>query len=102
MVRNRSIKGGTKMQPTVQTEALEQPMTLTEIVPAVRMLPAFDKLRLIRILAEELESAKEIFPFESGKTYYLPTPYNSYGAAAILAEAMAAQQVQFWPHRESI
>ena len=80
------------MQPTLQTETLEQPITLTEIVPAVRRLPAFDKLRLIRILAEELEDAKEIFPFESGKTYYLPTPYNSYGAAAILAEAMATYQ----------
>lgn len=53
------------------------------------MLPALDKLRLIRILAEELAEAKEIFPFESGRTYYLPTPYDSYGAAAILAEAMA-------------
>ena len=80
------------MQPTVQTETLKQPMMLTEIVPAVCMLPAFDKLRLIRILAEELESAKEILPFESGKTYYLPTPYNSYGAAAILAEAVATYQ----------
>jgi len=80
------------MQPTVQTETLKQPMMLTEIVPAVCMLPAFDKLRLIHILAEELESAKEISPFESGKTYCLPTPYNSYGAAAILAEAMATCQ----------
>jgi len=77
------------MQPTVQTETLEQPITLTRIVPAVRMLSALDKLRLIRILAEELEAAKEIWPFESGKTYYLPTPYNSFSAAAILAEAMA-------------
>lgn len=80
------------MQPTVQTETLEQPITLTKIVPAVRMLPAIDKLRLIRILAEELEVAKEIFPFEAGKTYCLPTPYNSFGAAAILAEAMATYQ----------
>jgi len=80
------------MPPTVQTGTPEQPITLTEIVPAVRMLPALDKLRLIRILAEELEDAKEIFPFESGKTYYLPTPYDSFGAAAILAEAMAAYQ----------
>ena len=80
------------MQPIVQTETLEQPITLTEIVPAVCMLPALDKLRLIRILAEELESAKEIFPFESGKTYYLPTPYNSFGAAVTLSEAMATYQ----------
>jgi len=82
------------MQPTVQTETPEQPITLTRIVPAARMLSALDKLRLIRILAEELEAAKEIWPFESGKTYYLPTPYNSFGAAAILAEAMATYQVE--------
>ncbi len=80
------------MQSAVQTETLEQPITLTEIIPAVCMLSALDKLRLIRILAEELEGAKEIFPFESGKTYYLPTPYNSYGAAAVLAEAMDTYQ----------
>jgi hypothetical protein len=80
------------MQPTVQAETLEQPITLTKIVPAVRMLPALDKLRLIRILAEELEVAREILPFEAGKTYYLPTPYNSFGAAAILAEAMTTYQ----------
>ena len=80
------------MQPIIQTETLEQPITLTRIVPAVRMLPALDKLRLIRILAEELEVAKEIFPFEADKTYYLSTPYNSFGAAAILAEAMATYQ----------
>ena len=77
------------MQLITQTETLEQPLTLTRLISAVRMLPALDKLRLIRILAEELEVAREIFPFESDKTYYLPTPYNSFGAAAILAEAMA-------------
>ncbi len=80
------------MPATVPAETLEQPITLTKIVPAVRMLPALDKLRLIRILAEELEAAKDIFPFETGKTYYLPTPYNSFGAAAILAEALATYQ----------
>jgi hypothetical protein len=78
------------MQVTTKTEPRERQVTLTEIVPAVRTLPALDKLRLIRILAEELEAAREIFPFESGKTYDLPTPYNSFGAATVLAEAMAA------------
>lgn len=80
------------MQPIVEAKTSEQPMTLTGIVPAVRMLPTLDKLRLIRILAEELEVAKEILPFEAGKTYHLPTPYNSFGAAAVLADAMAASQ----------
>ena len=80
------------MEPAVKTETLEHPITLIKIVPAVRMLPANDKLKLIRILAEELEVAKEIFPFESGKTYYLSTPYNSFGAAATLADAMASYE----------
>ncbi len=80
------------MQSAVQTETLEQSAMLTQLVPAVRKLSAIDKLRLIRILAEELEDAKEIFPFEAGKTYYLPTPYNSFNAATILAEAMASYQ----------
>jgi hypothetical protein len=82
-----------KMQATVLTAAtLERTISLTEIVPMVRKLPALDRLRLIRILAEELEAARDIFPFESGKTYYLPTPYDSFGAAAILAEALATYQ----------
>jgi hypothetical protein len=80
------------MQSTSPTITLTEPITLTEIVPAVRRLPAVDKLKLIRILAEELESVEGIFPFEPHKTYYLPTLYNSFGAATILAEAMATYQ----------
>lgn len=52
------------------------------------ILPALDKLRLIRILAEDLEEARDIFPFEPGKSYYMPTPYSAFGAAAILAEGL--------------
>ncbi len=76
------------MQTTAPVEVQEHPIPLNSIVPAARMLPALDKLRLIRILAEDLEEAREIFPFEAGKTYYLPTPYNAFGAAAILAEGL--------------
>ena len=65
-------------------------MTLNELLPAVRQLAALDKLRLIRILAEELDSGEDIFPFEPNKIYYLPTPYNSFGAADVLAKAMEA------------
>lgn len=62
-------------------------MTLAEIVPTVTQLSAVDKLRLIRILTEELDNEKGIFPFEH-RTYYLATPYNSFGAAQILADAL--------------
>jgi hypothetical protein len=65
-------------------------MNLTEIIPVVRELPAADKLKLIQLLAEELDSNEDISPFEPHKVYYLPTPYNSFGAAEILMKAMAA------------
>lgn len=64
-------------------------MTLIEILPMIRQLPAFERLRLIRILAEELETSEEIYPFEHDKTYMLPTPCNTFGAGQALAEALA-------------
>ena len=63
-------------------------MTLPEILPTIRQLPTTDKLKLIRILAEELEIANDIFPFQPGRIYYLPTPYNSFGAGRALMTAM--------------
>ncbi|WP_320414650.1 hypothetical protein [Candidatus Hakubella thermalkaliphila] len=63
-------------------------MTLTEILPAVRQLPTLDKIRLLRILAEELDTAEDIFPFEPYRIYYLPTPYNVFGAGKALMNAM--------------
>ena len=47
-------------------------MTLTEMLTAVRQLSIMEKLKLIRILAEDLETAEDISPLEPFKTYYLP------------------------------
>jgi len=63
-------------------------MTLTEILPAIRQLPVLDKIRLIRILAEELDAEANIFPFEPYKIYYLATPYNMFGAGKALMDTM--------------
>ncbi len=63
-------------------------MSLAEILPAVRQLPTPDKIRLIRILAEELEIGEDIFPLKPYKIYYLPTPYNTFGAGRALMDAM--------------
>ncbi|WGV27242.1 hypothetical protein [Halotia branconii] len=63
-------------------------MTLTELLPAVRKLSVSEKLKLIRILAEELDIKEEISPLEPFKTYDLPTPYNSFGAGEILMQAL--------------
>lgn len=67
-------------------------MTLTEILPVVRRLSAVDKIRLIRILAEELDLEENIFPFEPYKVYYLPTPYGMFGAGRALMETMTKTQ----------
>jgi hypothetical protein len=65
-------------------------MTLAEVLPVVRQLTAPEKLKLIRILAEDLEKSEDISPLESGKVYRLPTPYDSFGAAQVLANELAA------------
>ncbi len=61
-------------------------MTLIEVLPAIRQLSSTEKLKLIRILAEDIEAAEDISPLEPFKTYDLPTPYNSFGAGAVLME----------------
>lgn len=63
-------------------------MTLAELLPAARQLSASEKLKLIQILAEDLETAATIAPLEPFKTYELPTPYDCYGAGAVLMEAL--------------
>lgn len=63
-------------------------MTLTDILPLVDQLTPADKLKLIHLLAENLDLGGDVRPFEPGKVYALHTPYNSYGAARILAAAL--------------
>jgi hypothetical protein len=63
-------------------------MTLAEVLPSARLLSAAEKLELIRILSEDLDTTEDISPLELFKTYDLPTPYDSFGAGAILMEAL--------------
>ncbi|MEH2403694.1 MAG: hypothetical protein V7K18_18535 [Nostoc sp.] len=63
-------------------------MTLADIIPIARKLSPSEKLKLIRILAEDLDTVEDISPLEPFKTYDLPTPYNSFGAGAVLMEAV--------------
>lgn len=66
-------------------------MTLTELLPAIRQLSPSEKLKLIRLLAEDLDKAEDISPLEPFKTYDLPTPYNNFGSGAVLMEALKQQ-----------
>jgi hypothetical protein len=63
-------------------------MTLADVLPAARKLSPNEKLKLIRILAEDLEMAEDISPLEPFKTYDLPTPYDCFGAGAVLMETL--------------
>jgi hypothetical protein len=63
-------------------------MNLADVLPNARKLSAIEKLKLIRILAEDLDTAENIAPLEPFKTYELPTPYDSFGAGAILMQTL--------------
>lgn len=63
-------------------------MTLAELIPVVQDLPATDKLKLLRVLADELDSGEDISPLEPHKVYYLSTPYGMSGASKALLQAM--------------
>jgi len=63
-------------------------MTLAEVLPSVRLLSATEKLKLIRILAEDLDLTEDIAPLEPYKTYDLQTPYDSFGAGAALMKTL--------------
>ncbi len=63
-------------------------MTLAEVLPSARLLSTTEKLQLIRILAEDLDMTEDISPLEPFKTYDLPTPYDSFGAGAILMQTL--------------
>ena len=65
-------------------------ITLTELLLNIHQLNFQDKVKLIRILAEELDTPKNIEDnyFEPYKTYYLHTPQFEDNAAAILMQAL--------------
>jgi hypothetical protein len=62
-------------------------VTLTELLPKIRQLSAPEKLKLIRLLSEDL-NPENISPLEPFKTYDLPTPYNNFGVGAALMESL--------------
>lgn len=67
-------------------------MTLTELIPIIEQLSVSDKLKLFNLLAQQLETKQDISPLEPHKVYYMPTPYNVFGAGEILMETMKLNQ----------
>jgi hypothetical protein len=68
-------------------------MTLAEVLPSARKLSPTEKLKLIRILAEDLDMTEDISPLEPFKTYDLPTPYDCFGAGTVLMESLQQSKI---------
>lgn len=62
-------------------------MSLSEVLPEVQSLSRLDKIRLLQFIAHELEQ-DAVDLIEPGRTYPIYSPYDAYGAAAALMQAL--------------
>ena len=69
-------------------------MSFAEVLPIVRNLSRVEKLRLIRLLADDLTQIEESTPFEAGQTYPLSSPDRAYEAAAVLLQELEAERTR--------
>lgn len=68
-------------------------MSLAEVLPEVRSLSRLDKIRLIQLLAQELER-DEGGLIEPGQSYPVWSPDRAFTAAASLLQALEDEQGQ--------
>jgi hypothetical protein len=71
----------------VARKPVESNMTLTEVLSEVQALSRLDKIRLIQILAQELERDEEGL-IEPGRSYPVWSPDRAITAAAALLQAL--------------
>jgi len=62
-------------------------MSLAEVLPSLKTLNRSEKLRVVKILIDEITQEEESF-FESGAEYEIWSPYDSYDAAEKLRQMM--------------
>jgi len=66
-------------------------MTVAELLPMLRQLPRFEKLKVMQFLLAEL--AKEEEPsLQPGATYTVWSPFNTHEAAHQLAAMLESEQ----------
>lgn len=75
------------------TELLEQVITKLKTLPATEQNAIASMILKELKLAEDLDTIEAIAPLEPFKTYDLPTPYDSFGAGAILMAALQQADV---------
>ena len=68
-------------------------MSLNDVLPDVQMLSRLDKIRLIRVLAQELEVDEDRL-IEPGRSYPVWSPDRAFTAAAALLQALEDEKGQ--------
>ncbi len=68
-------------------------MSLAEVLPEVQSLSRLDKLRLIQVLAQEVER-EDGGQIEPGRSYPVCSPDRAFTAAAILLQALEEDKAQ--------
>jgi hypothetical protein len=66
-------------------------MSITEIIPALRALPRSDKLRIARLLLDDLAGEDLLSALRQEQEFPLHTPEFGPGAAAQLARLLEEQ-----------
>jgi hypothetical protein len=68
-------------------------MSLVEVLPEVKSLSRIDKIRLIQILAQDLEGdAGDLI--EAGRSYPVWSPDRAFSAAAVLLQTLEEDKAQ--------
>lgn len=68
-------------------------MSLADVLPGVQSLSRVDKLRLIQLVAQELERDDRC-PIEPGQSYAMWSPDSAFAAAATLMQALQNEKGQ--------
>lgn len=68
-------------------------MSLAEVLPEVQTLSRLDKIRLIQILAQDLER-DEVVLIEPNRSYPVWSPDRAFTAAAALLQALEDEKGQ--------
>jgi hypothetical protein len=75
----------------VKIRERSSPMSIAELIPAVRALPRSEKVRLARLLLDELAGDELLSTLKDGQEFPIYTPEFAPGAAAQLARLLEEQ-----------
>ncbi len=70
----------------------EFPMSVPELLPALKTLSRAEKLRGMQFLVQELAREEDVSPLQAGTTYHVWSPLNSHKAAQTLATLLEDEQ----------